>query len=79
MTAGDIKEMSFENAVAELESIVNGFESGQIDLEKAIDNYSRGAALQKHCERKLSEAKLKVQKIIEKSDGSIATEKFDSN
>ena len=61
--ANDIKQMSFENALGELESIVNGLESGQIDLENAIQSYTRGAALKEHCEKKLSEAKLKIEKI----------------
>ncbi len=79
MTATDIKKLSFESALEELESIVSGFESGQIDLEKAIEKYSRGASLKQHCEKKLSEAKLKVEKITKKNDdGSVNTSDFDA-
>jgi len=66
-TQTDITKLSFEDALTELEKIVNNLESGQIDLEKSINIYERGSALQKHCEKKLSEAKLKIDKISEKS------------
>ncbi len=63
MTASEVKKMGFEEALSELESIVNRLESGQITLENAIDSYIRGDSLKKHCEKKLNEAKLKVEKI----------------
>lgn len=74
--ANDIEEMNFERALSELESIVNGLESGQIDLEKAIESYTRGAALKEHCEKKLSEAKLKIEKITV-SGSEVKARKFE--
>lgn len=62
-TKANIKKMSFEEAMAELESIVTRLESGQIHLEDAIESYTYGAQLKDHCEKKLSEARLKVEKI----------------
>ena len=50
----EISKLSFEEALHELEEIVKGLEAGDIKLEQAIDNYSRGAALKQHCENKLS-------------------------
>jgi exodeoxyribonuclease VII small subunit len=65
----DIAGLSFEEALAELEGIVKALESGQGNLEKAIEDYERGAALRRHCERKLAEAEQKVQAIVEGPDG----------
>ncbi len=70
--ADEITPLSFEDALAELERIVRGLEGGQQKLEDAIVCYERGAALRRHCERKLAEAEARVQAIVEKSDGSLA-------
>jgi len=59
----DIKEMSFETSLKELEGIVGKLEQGQIALEEAIVMYTRGTSLKEHCEKKLKEAKLKVEKV----------------
>jgi exodeoxyribonuclease VII small subunit len=59
----DIKTLSFEQALKELEAIVSQLEKGQIDLENAIESYTRGSALRIHCEQKLNEAKLKIEKL----------------
>lgn len=63
--------ISFEQAVKELEEIVRKLESGQVDLESAIKDYERGNELRKICEKKLNEAKLKVENIIKNQDGSV--------
>jgi exodeoxyribonuclease VII small subunit len=61
--SADIAEMSFEEALAELESIVNRLEAGKGQLDEAIDAYTRGAQLKAHCEMKLREAQQKVDRI----------------
>jgi exodeoxyribonuclease VII small subunit len=70
-TADDIKAMSFEEALAELERIVERLESGDSKLDDAIVSYERGAALKLHCETKLREAQDKVEKIKLAADGSV--------
>lgn len=67
----DITAMPFEEALAALEAIVRGLESGQQKLEDAITAYERGAALKKHCESKLAEAQARVQAIVARADGSL--------
>ncbi len=67
----EIANLTFEQAVKELEDIVRKLESGQIDLENAINFYERGNALRIHCEAKLAQAKLKVEQIVKNPDGSI--------
>jgi exodeoxyribonuclease VII small subunit len=70
-TARDVAELSFEEALAELEQIVRGLEGGQQKLEDAIGAYERGAALRRHCESKLAEAEARVAAIVERADGTI--------
>lgn len=69
-----IDTMSFEAALAELEAIVQQLESGDVELEKSIAIYERGAALKAHCEKKLREAELKVEKIVLDDNGQVKTE-----
>ena len=70
----EISKLSFEEALAELEKIVAKLESGKETLESAINDYEFGNALREYCEKKLSEAKLKIDKIVKKEDGSIVIE-----
>jgi exodeoxyribonuclease VII small subunit len=71
--AADVSGLSFEDALAELEQIVRGLESGQQKLEDAITAYERGAALRRHCEAKLAEAEARVAAIVEHADGTLST------
>ena len=71
--APDVSKLSFEDALAELEQIVRGLESGQQKLEDAITAYERGAALRRHCEAKLAEAEARVAAIVEHADGTLST------
>ncbi len=76
-TTMDVSQMSFEDALAELEQIVRGLEGGQQKLEDAIAAYERGAALRRHCEAKLAEAEARVAAIVEHADGSLGTRPVD--
>jgi exodeoxyribonuclease VII small subunit len=73
----DVAALSFEDALAELEQIVRGLESGQQKLEDAIGAYERGAALRRHCEAKLAEADARVAAIVEHADGTLSTRDVD--
>ncbi|WP_374654016.1 exodeoxyribonuclease VII small subunit [Dongia sp.] len=64
-----IAGMSFEEALAELQELVKRLERGDNKLDEAIGAYERGAALKQHCEMKLKEAQLKVEKIVLGADG----------
>ncbi|MBT8044428.1 MAG: exodeoxyribonuclease VII small subunit [Verrucomicrobiae bacterium] len=57
------KKPSFEDALAELEDMVETMESGQLPLEKLIASYERGAALISHCESVLGEARQRLELI----------------
>ena len=72
-----IASLSFEQALAELETIVARLESGEEDLDTAIAAYERGAALKRHCEARLREAQDKVERIHLDAEGTVATEPTD--
>lgn len=74
-----VEEMSFEEALTELESIVRRLEEGKTNLEDAIKAYERGAALKAHCEKRLKDARLRVEQIVVGSDGTFTTQPTDFN
>ena len=74
----DIAQMSFEQALAELESIVSGLEQGEVPLDKSIAQYERGEALRAHCQKLLQAAEAKVEEIRANAGGqAIGTEPLD--
>ncbi len=64
-----IDEMSFEEALAELEKLVNDLDSGNVPLEQSVALYERGEKLKAYCEKKLKDAELKINEITKTSDG----------
>jgi exodeoxyribonuclease VII small subunit len=66
----DIAQMSFEDALAELEQIVKRLETGSGKLNEAIQSYERGALLKRHCEAKLREAQARIDRIVIGADGT---------
>jgi len=75
--AQPLEKLNFETALDELEGIVRSLESGKAPLEESIAAYERGIALKNHCEKKLAEARLKIEKITLSPDGSVKTQPFD--
>ncbi len=65
----DIKGMSFEAALKELEQIVTRLERGDADLEQSIDIYERGEELRAHCDQLLKRAEAKVERITLNAQG----------
>lgn len=78
-TPAEIASLSFEKAVAELESIVNRLERGDVALDESIAIYERGEALKKHCEALLSAAENRIEKIrLDRSGKPQGTEPLDN-
>ena len=67
--AKPVEEMSFEEAMAELDQVVGQLERGDVALEASIALYERGAALKAHCEAKLKAAEEKVAAIQLDAEG----------
>jgi len=75
----DVKDLSFEEALSELEAIVAHLEQGKVNLDAAISAYERGATLKQHCEAKLREAREKVERITLDAAGEPAgAQSFDA-
>jgi exodeoxyribonuclease VII small subunit len=66
----DVRDMSFERALKELEGIVNRLERGDVELEESIAIYERGEVLKEHCDRLLKQAEAKVEKLTFAADGT---------
>ena len=62
-THDDVKRLSFEKALAELESIVQRLEKGDVPLEESVAIYERGEILKRRCEELLRHAEARVEKI----------------
>jgi exodeoxyribonuclease VII small subunit len=74
-----IEEMTFEQAMAELERVVEALEKGEVPLEESIALYERGAKLRTHCEVKLKAAEERVEKLTLDAQGRPAgTQAFDA-
>ena len=69
MAETPVTELSFEQAMAELEQVVGQLERGDVPLEQSIDLYKRGAELKSHCEAKLKSAEEKVAAIQVDAEG----------
>lgn len=68
-TAADVAALTFEKALAELETIVARLEKGDVPLEDSISAYERGELLKAHCARLLAAAEARVEKIRLAADG----------
>ena len=74
----NIENLSFEEALLQLENIVRELESGRIKLDDAISSYEKAVALKKLCQDKLQAATLKVEKIEISKDGVMSTTPLDN-
>ena len=63
------KDLSFESAYEELESIVEKLESGELSLEESVTLFERGRLLSEHCQTLLDAAELRVSKLT--ADGNL--------
>ena len=74
-----VEQLSFEDALSELETIVRDLETGKASLESSIQRYERGVALKQHCETKLREAQAKIETISYGEDGTAQTQPLDDS
>ncbi|WP_426534537.1 exodeoxyribonuclease VII small subunit [Bradyrhizobium sp. McL0615] len=77
-TQVDVKKLTFERAMEELESIVTKLEGGKVPLEESVTIYERGEALKRRCEELLRQAEARVDKITTDANGQVTgTEPLD--
>ena len=63
MSNTELEKLTFEEAIKELELLVDSLDKGDISLDEAIAAYDRGSQLKDYCQKKLHDAKMKVETI----------------
>jgi exodeoxyribonuclease VII small subunit len=76
-TNADVKKLTFEKALAELEQIVQKLEGGAVPLEESVAIYERGEVLKRRCEELLRQAEARVEKITLDAGKPTGTEPLD--
>jgi exodeoxyribonuclease VII small subunit len=74
-----IEKLNFEDAIQELEKIVDDLESGELSLEDSIRAFEKGIELSRLCRKKLEKAEDRVKKLLEKSGGDFDLGLFEEN
>ena len=77
MNNEELKDLSFEDALLQLENIVRELESGRIKLDDAVSAYENSGVLKQLCETKLKAAQLKIEKIEVSPEGKLSTAPFE--
>ena len=78
MVNDTLEKMTFEEAMKELERLVDSLDKGDVSLDEAIAAYDRGSQLKDHCQKKLNEAKMKVETIQSSGDSKVIPNKLTS-
>ena len=78
MVDDPLEKMTFEDAMKELENLVDSLDKGDVSLDEAIAAYDRGSQLKDHCQKKLNEAKMKVETIQSSGEINVIPNKLTS-
>ena len=78
MTNNDLEKLTFEEAMKELEKLVDSLDKGDVSLDDAIAAYDRGSQIKDYCQKKLNEAKMKVETIQSSDSVETVPEKLSS-
>lgn len=76
MSNTELDKLTFEEAMKELEKLVDSLDKGDVSLDEAIAAYDRGSQLKDYCQKKLHEAKMKVDTIQASDNTDIIPEKL---
>jgi exodeoxyribonuclease VII small subunit len=66
--ADELADLDFETALAELETLVDQMEAGDMTLEASLTAFERGVKLTRHCQAALRDAELKIKKLSENDE-----------
>jgi len=67
----DLSDMTYEEAIKELEAILEKMDRGELPLDETMKNFQRGIELIAHCEKILASYERKITKILENKDGGL--------
>jgi exodeoxyribonuclease VII small subunit len=76
MTTKDPRELKFEEAIADLEQVVEQLESGDLSLEDSLEAFEKGVGLVRYCNQKLSEVEKKVELLVKDKQGQLQLKAF---
>lgn len=71
------KDLTFEEAIDNLEKIVAELETGELSLDKSVDNFKKGMELSNYCGKLLDDAEKTISILVEQNDGTVKEEKFE--
>ncbi len=71
-----VDDLSYEEAYAQLEQIVNELEGGELGLDQSLHLFKTGIDLSRVCNQRLNEAEAKIEKLVKQADGSLKRENF---
>lgn len=71
------KDLTFEEAIENLEKIVTELEKGEMSLDKSVENFKKGMELSGYCSKLLDDAEKTISILVEQNDGSVREEKFE--
>ena len=74
----ETKEISFENALKKLETIVQLLENGDLSLEEALKQYEEGVRMAEICSKRLTEAEKRVEVLMKTTGGKFKTVPFEA-
>lgn len=78
MTKPKVVEPSFEEALAQLESIVDAMEGGDVPLAELMAYYETGSKLLQICEQRLKSAEIKIEQLKQQKDGKVSFATFET-
>ena len=78
MVNDPLEKMTFEDAMKELENLVDALDKVDVSLDEAIAAYDRGSQLKDHCQKKLNEAKMKVETIQSSGESNVIPNRLTS-
>ena len=76
MATKDPRELKFEEAIADLEQVVEQLESGDLSLEDSLAAFEKGVGLVRYCNQKLSEVEKKVELLVKDKQGQLQLKAF---
>lgn len=74
-----MKNMTFEEALEELENTVKELENDKLSLEESVKKFEKGIEISNHCNKLLAEAEKSITVLIEKSNGEVTEEQFSAS
>lgn len=76
--APEVGDLSFDDALEQLESAARQLEDGEVPLEESLRVYERAVALFRHCSRRLHDVEQRLELLTKDLDGELATSPLDA-